>query len=90
MEQTIEKKKVAILRTKGDILTAKEMNGFVIEQSVINKSEFKNAGLTELFAFMLIEGSDYKVVDCKKIENDDDFFNYTFGMKQHGTITANR
>ena len=90
MEQKTEKKQVAILRTKGEILTAKEMNDFVIEQSVTNKSEFKNAGLTDLFAFMLIEGSDYKVVDCKKIENDVDFFNYTFGMKQHGTITADR
>lgn len=83
------RKQVAILRTKGEILTAKEMNGFIIESSVTNKPEFKNAGLMELFAFMLVEGSDYKVVECKKIVSDDDFFNYTFGMRQHGTISAN-
>ncbi len=75
-----EKKPLAILRTKGEILLAKDINNLVIEDEVIKDQNFIDAKQNDLFAFFLLEGSDYKVVNCKRINSEEDFFNYTFGM----------
>lgn len=74
-------KPIAIIRTKGEILTARDINNFKIEKSVTNNNEFVRAKMTDLFGFKMIEGSDFKVISCEFIGNNPDiFFNYAFGI----------
>lgn len=75
-----KKTPVAILRTKGDILTARDVNNFKIEDAVLKDRAFIDAKMTDLFGFKLVEGSDYRVVECKFIGSDPSaFYNFAFG-----------
>lgn len=76
----MNKKIIAILRTKAEILTARDTNNLIIEKSVLDDKNFSESKMTDLFGFKLKEGSDFKVFECKKVSNDPQaFFDFTFG-----------
>ena len=79
----MEKKQIAIIRTKGEILTARDINNFKIENKVIEDPKFKVAKMTDLFGFKMVEGSDFRVISCELIGSDSTlFFDYAFGIRE--------
>lgn len=75
-------KKEAMFRTKNAILRANEENGVDIS-AISNVKDFMDAGLDETLGVIIESGSDYKVVEVKRIKYDKKaFLELIFGATQ--------
>ena len=78
-----KKKPIAILRTKSQILTARDVNNIQIADEVLKDPQFITAKMTDLLGLKVIEGSDFKVIECKNVQNDPEtFFDFMFGESE--------
>lgn len=81
-EKTIKMtgKPVSIFRTKEQILIAEQQGNVLIEDNVLTSSQFKGAEMKELLGFTVKEGSDFTVIDVKRIkDNPRAFMEMAFG-----------
>lgn len=74
-------KPIAIFRTKGQILTARDMGNVQILDEVISNSVFTSAKMTDILGFKAVSGSDYKIVSVESIKDPKTFFKLAFGEK---------
>ena len=73
-EKNMANKPITILKMKGEIYKGMEMGIFDVEDKVLINPDFKKAPQDEVFAFEVVEGSDFKITDVKPIKNDPEKF----------------
>lgn len=74
-------KPVAIFRTKQQIDEAVTLKNIKVSTAVLQNPAYKNAEPHELLGFYLEDGSDYTIVDVKKIKDDPKaFMEIAFGV----------
>ena len=77
-----EEKPIAIFRTREEMLKARDLNNIIIPDKILYNSIFASAKMTETLGFMIKSGSDYTVIDVKKIQNDPKaFLELAFGER---------
>ena len=77
------KKPIAIFRTKGEILTARDMGNVRIADEVIKDATFNSAKMNDLLGFTAVSGSDYTIVSVKAVKDDPQaFMSMAFGEKE--------
>lgn len=76
-------KPIAIFRTKGQILTARDMDKIKLSDEVISNSDFQTAKMNDLLAFKVVSGSDYTAIEVKAVQNNPKaFMEMAFGSVQ--------
>lgn len=76
-------KPISIFRTKEDILKAQSQGNIKIDNTVLTNREFNDAEFNELLGFKVVEGSDFKVIEVKKIKDDPRMFmELAFGKRE--------
>lgn len=79
------KKPIAIFRTKGQILTARDMNKVKLSDEVISNPDFQTAKMNDLLAFKVVSGSDYTAIEVKAVQNNPKaFMEMAFGDIESG------
>ncbi len=77
------KEPIAIFRTKGQILTARDMNKIKLSDGVISSPDFQTAKMTDLLAFKVVSGSDYTAIEVTAVQNNPKaFMEMAFGGVQ--------
>ena len=73
-------KPLSIFRTKEQILIAEQQGNVKIANTVLINPQFRGAEMKELLGFIVSEGSDFTVVDVKRIkDNPRAFMEMAFG-----------
>ena len=63
-------KKIAIFRTKSQILIARDLNGVAIAENVLKNPVFEFAKMHDVLGFMAEPKGDYEIVDVMGVKND--------------------
>ncbi len=72
--------KIALFKTKEDVLLAAARGDVTITSEVLENSDFISANQNDLLGFMAESGSDYKIIEVKAVKDDPQaFFSLAFG-----------
>ena len=79
------KKPIAIFRTKGNMLIARDMKKVLLAEEVTSNPEFISAKMNDLMAFKVIDGSDYTAIEVTAVQNNPQaFMEMAFGKAKSG------
>jgi len=85
---TEQKDKIALFKTKEEVLLSMGRGDVTILPQVLRNPEFMKAESKDILGFMAESGSDYTITEVKSVKNDPKaFFTLAFGEVKHGSST---
>lgn len=82
-----QKDKIAIFKTKEDVLLAMGRQDVKIDQSVLNDPTFTSADKGEMLGFVAESGSDYTLIKVEAVKNNPQaFMNLAFGKGEVNNV----
>ena len=85
---TEQKDKIALFKTKEEVLSSMGRGDVKILLQVLRNPEFMKAEDKDMLGFMAESGSDYTITDVKSVKNDPQaFFKLAFGGVESGAST---
>ncbi|MBR9702347.1 hypothetical protein GOV13_05500 [Candidatus Pacearchaeota archaeon] len=87
---TEQKDKIAIFKTKEDVLSSMGRGDVEISKGVLKNPDFTSASNKEILGFIAESGSDYTIVDVKAVKNNPQaFVNLAFGKGEKSDTIQN-